>query len=132
MEGALGWIGQIVEWLGRFVPRLLIVRSTHGGVKWRSGAQPVPMGPGLHVYWPLVTDVEVIVTARQTDNLATQVLTTKDGQRVVVGVVVVYRIADVVQAIGERNWDHASTIADVTQAAIVSVIAGATLAELRD
>jgi hypothetical protein len=59
---------------------------------------------------------------------ATQVLTTKDGQRVVVGTVVVYRIADVVQAIGERNWDHASTIADTTQVAI----AGATLAELRD
>jgi len=38
---AFDWIGQIVEWLGRFVPRLLIVRSTHGGVKFRHGAPMV-------------------------------------------------------------------------------------------
>jgi hypothetical protein len=127
---AFAWIGQIIETLGKFIPRLTIVKATMGGVKWRSGKTVKPMMPGLHVYWPIVTEIELIVTARQTLNLPTQVLMTKDRQKVVVGTVVVYRIKDIVQAIGEKNWDVDTTISDITKTAIVSEIAKLTLDEL--
>jgi len=132
METAFAWLGQIFEAILRFIPRVLIVRATHGGVKWRHGHKVKPMLAGLHVYWPLVTEVEVIVTARQTLNLPTQVLTTRDNKKVVVGTVVVYRIRDVVHAIGRVNWDVDTTINDITQAAVVSVIAQHTLQDLLD
>lgn len=132
METAFAWLGQIFEALLSFVPRILIVRATHGGVKWRHGCKVIPMSAGLHVYWPLVTEIEIIVTARQTLALPKQVLITKDRKKVVIGTVVVYKIRDVVQAIGKTNWDVDTTINDITQAAVVSVIACHTLQELLD
>lgn len=132
METAFAWLGQIFEALLSFVPRILIVRATHGGVKWRHGSKVIPVQSGLHVYWPLVTEIETIVTARQTLALPKQVLTTKDNKKVTIGTVVVYKIRDVVQAIGRANWDVDTTINDITQAAVVSVIARHTLPELLD
>lgn len=132
METAFAWLGQIFEALLSFVPRILIIRATHGGVKWRHGDRVIAMQSGLHVYWPLVTEIEIIVTARQTLALPKQVLTTKDNKKVVIGTVVVYKIRDVVQAIGKTNWDVDTTINDITQAAVVSVIARHSLQELLD
>lgn len=57
------------------------------------------MAPGLHFYWPLTTEVEVLVTARQTLAVPDQVMTTKDGKKIVVKTLVVYKIRDIVHAI---------------------------------
>lgn len=127
---AFAWLGQMIEALGRLIPRLVIIRATHMGVKWKYGNTITEMKPGCHFYWPLVTEIEVIVTARQTLNLPTQVLMTADRQQIVVGTVVVYRIKDIVQAIGERNWDHECTLSDITQAAIVEVVTRRNLTDL--
>lgn len=87
------------------------------------------MLPDLHVYWPVISE---IVTARQTLDLPRQVLLTKDRQQVVVGTLVVYRIRDIVRAIGERNWDVDTTVADITRAAITKVVNASALNELAD
>ena len=81
------------------------------------------LGPGLHFWWPLTTEVEVVVTARQTLAIPDQVMATKDGKKVVVKTLVVYRIPDVVRAIGKLNWDVDTTINDLTQSAVARVIA---------
>lgn len=128
---AFSWLGQIIEALGRLVPRLLIIRATHGGVRWLFGRYVKALSPGIHVYWPIITDVEVFVVARQTLNLPTQVLMTRDQREIVVGTLVVYRIKDVVLAAGQRNWDIDSTVADIAQAAVVEVIANSELPALQ-
>lgn len=127
---AFAWLGQIIESLGRIIPRLIIIRATHGGVKWKRGKFVKPMLSGIHVYWPLLTEVEVIITARQTLNLPTQVLMTADRQQIVVGTLVVYRVKDLVEAIGQRNWDVDCTVSDITQAAVVEVISRSKLDDL--
>jgi regulator of protease activity HflC (stomatin/prohibitin superfamily) len=127
---AFSWLADIVQAFGKLVPRLCIIRATHQGVKWRRGKDVRAMLPGLHWWWPLTTEVDTIVTARQTLNLPTQVLMTADRQQIVVGTLVVYRIKDVVEAIGKRNWDVECTVSDITQAAIVEVISRATLDDL--
>jgi regulator of protease activity HflC (stomatin/prohibitin superfamily) len=104
------------------VPRLGICRTTHGGVKFRRGSVISEIRPGLFWWWPLVTEVEVIATARQTLNLPAQRLTTKDGVSVVVAGVVVYTIRNVVQAL-TANWDHDATIGDISLAALARHIA---------
>ena len=91
MESAFAWLNQLIETFYRFFPHILIVRATHGGVKWVRGKNIKPLSPGLHIYWPLTTEVEVLVTARQTLAIPDQVLATKDGKKVVVKTLVVYK-----------------------------------------
>ncbi len=130
METAFAWIGWIVEWLGKLIPRILIIRHTHAGVKFVWGSRVKRMGPGVHIYWPVVTEIEVYPTARQTHNMVTQTLTTKDGQSVVVGIVVIYEINDIVAALS-NNWDVGDTLSDVPQMAVVKVVNGWNYADLR-
>jgi hypothetical protein len=74
MESAFAWLGQLFETFYKFIPHILIVRATHGGVKWVRGRNVKALPSGLHWYWPLTTEVEVIVTARQTLAIPDQVL----------------------------------------------------------
>jgi regulator of protease activity HflC (stomatin/prohibitin superfamily) len=121
MDSAFAWIGNIVEWIGHFVPRLKIVRSTHAGVRFRHGKHAREIKPGIVIYWPIVTEVDIIPVARQTHNLPSQSLLTKDGKQIVVGGVVVYAIADVVAALA-NNWDVSDTMNDITMVAITEVV----------
>jgi len=130
MDAAFAWLGQLAEWLGSFIPRIKIVRSTHGGVRFRHGKDAREIKPGIIVYWPIVTEIDVIPVARQTNNLPSQSLMTKDGKTVVVGGVVVYAIADVVACIS-NNWDVTETINDITMVAITNVITANTLEYLQ-
>lgn len=115
------WLSETVNAIRAFFPRREIIRNTHRGVKW-SRRKPKELGPGVRWYWPLVSDVEVIPVARQALGLSTQTLTTKDGKTVAAGGVVVYHIHNVLLAIGEKNYDVDDTIAEVSRAAIVSVV----------
>lgn len=126
MDAAFAWLGQLAEWVGAFIPRIKIVRSTHAGVRFRHGKEAEEIKPGIIVYWPIVTEVDIIPVARQTNNLPSQSLLTKDGKTVVVGGVVVYAIQDIVACIG-RSWDVTETINDITMVAITEVITSNTL-----
>jgi regulator of protease activity HflC (stomatin/prohibitin superfamily) len=130
MESAFAWLNQLFQAIYQLFPRILIVRATHGGVKSVRGEHVKLLLPGLHVYWPMMTDVEVIVTARQTLAIPDQVMATKDGKKVVVKTLVVYKIPDPVRAIGKLNWDVDTTINDMTQAAVVRVVATHTYDEI--
>lgn len=129
---AFAWLGDIIQAFGKIIPRLVLIRATHRGIRWTWGRWIKELKPGLHLYWPVIADVEQIVVARQTLNLPTQVLLTKDGHQVVIGVLIVYRIRDVILAIGERNYDVDATVSDITQGAVVECCSGHTLAELRE
>jgi regulator of protease activity HflC (stomatin/prohibitin superfamily) len=123
METAFGWLGQIFEAMLQFIPRLVIVRNTHQAVKWKPGGKVVPIAQGRRTwYWPWLTEIDTIVVARQTLNLATQCLMTSDHKTIVVGGFIVYHINDVVKAIGERNWDVESTVSDITMSAILESV----------
>jgi regulator of protease activity HflC (stomatin/prohibitin superfamily) len=123
METAFAWLGQIFDALLQLVPRRVIVRATEGGVKWSLWFGPKEMKPGIRIYWPLISDIEVIVVARQTLNTPTQSLMTSDGETVVAGGVIIYKISDVVQAIGKANWCPETTAGDIVQAALVEIVA---------
>lgn len=130
MDQALSWVGDIVRALLQFIPRRIVIRATHRGVRYRWGKKPLEMKPGFHIFWPLVTEVDTIVVARQSLNIPPQVLTTACGKEVSVGGYIVYGISDVVLAIGERNWDVDGTVREIAASAIVSVVAQITFDEL--
>ena len=121
MESIFGWFGDIMGWVMGFFPHLLIIRTTHKGVKFVRGSKTVVLEPGLRWYWPLTTEVEIMAVTRQTINLKSQRLTTKDGVQVSVSVVVIYKITDILKSLVE-TWDYVETIGDSAQAAVVKII----------
>ncbi len=121
MENAFAWLSDLILWIGNLLPHWRIVRITHAGVKFRHGKKAIEIKPGICWFWPAVTEVDIIPVARQTHNLPTQALMTRDGKKVVVSGVVVYRIKDIVKTMA-RNWDVADTLNDITMIAITHVI----------
>lgn len=123
----MSWLATFFEKLFIWMPRIEILRATHGGVKWRAspfrpGLEIIELKPGLHFYWPLTTDFSYIVTARRTVDVPPMSILTQDGQSMLVSAAVVFRINSVVAALGERNWDVDLTLVDVTQSVIFRLI----------
>lgn len=137
MDAALGWLGDIIRALLLVIPRLLIVRTTHAGVKFRYGSNVLELthengirGTGLHIYWPLVTECEIVPIKRQTTNLDAQYLDTADGRTVGVSGILVYEISDVV-ALLTKTYDYEDTIRDLALATIKTVVIGRSMEALR-
>jgi len=114
-----------------WIPRLGLCRATHGGVKFIRGAKVKRIYPGLYFWWPLITEVEVIPTARQSINLPPQTLVTKDGKSILISVVYTVEITDPVKAIG-RSWDTTDTMTDLGTSAAIQVVTRRTFAELKE
>lgn len=128
MDAALGWIGDIVRWVLLVFPRLTLVRMTHRGIKFvRENA--IEIGPGLHVWWPVTTEVETVPVVRQVIALAQQIIRTKDGKTVIADGVLVYSVGNVMVYLTE-NWDADQNIAEIAQAALRSAILSLTLEEI--
>lgn len=99
-------------------------------MKFKRGNVVEKIEPGLYIYWPVVTEVEQMPVARQTVNLVTQHLTTKDGVPIVISLMVIFRIQDIVKAVVE-TWDFMDTIGDVALEATVHSVLTRDWAELK-
>lgn len=145
MDAALGWLGDIIRSLIKLIPQLLLVRCTHAGIKFRYGSDVkiishrnglriprlrwyknwIPyfcfLHSGLHIYWPLVTECEVVPIRRQTTNLQVQYLSTSDLKTIGVSGILVYEIRDVVKLL-TKCFDYEDTIRDLALAAVKEVI----------
>lgn len=117
----LNWLSELIEWVSRWIPRLVIIRTTHRAVKFVRGKKLILVEPGLCVYWPLITDFHELAVARQTLNLPTQRLVTIDGKRIIASAVVVYNVKDPILAVG-KSWDYEETIRDVSMCAVARTI----------
>lgn len=130
METAFAWIGEIARFIGAFIPRLVIIMVSHRGVKYVRGKHAVLIEPGLHLYWPLTTELETCAVVRQVLNLQSQILETSDGHTVVAAGLVVYEIDDALAFLAENENPYES-IDDVATAAIRRVVISLPLNELR-
>jgi regulator of protease activity HflC (stomatin/prohibitin superfamily) len=131
VEGAFGWISQIIDWLGRWIPRILIVDTTHAAVKFVWGKNAIPLGPGWYLWWPISTLVTVYPTARQACDLKAQTITTQDGRTVIVGGLLVYEISDVLAAVA-TTYEPEETAKTIVLCAIHDVCAQYSWAQLQE
>lgn len=137
MEGAFSWIGAIAERLGSLFPRLYIMDSTHGAVKfvsfrlrwWMEYPEIVKLPPGAHIWWPAASVFMVHPIARQANDLRAQTIVTKDGKTVTVGGMIVFEISDV-EKILAHTYDPDDTIRDVALSCVHDVCIQYTLDEL--
>lgn len=126
----LGWFSDLMETFGNLFPRLTQVNATHQAVKFTAG-RAKELQPGLHFYWPVISEIIELPVARQTVNLPTQALVTRDGKPVAVSGVVVYSIRSAYDAI-VKNYDHDDTLSDVSMTAIAEVVLGNTYEQLME
>lgn len=131
MDAALAWVGWIAEWFAKWVPKVEIVPTTHKAVKFRRGDEVIPLGPGVHVYWPLITEFRVYASARQAVDLRPQVLTLKDDKTVLLGALITYEIEDIEKALA-HTWDIEESVKDSALSAATEVCAALTWPELKE
>lgn len=117
---ALAWVGQVAEWVGQFIPRLHVIRTTYHGIKWVRGRRIVVCRPGLAVHWPLLTDYVEWPVARQGVQLREQTVVTEDDKTIVVGGMIVYEVADVERLVG-RTYSPDASIKDIALTCIHDV-----------
>jgi regulator of protease activity HflC (stomatin/prohibitin superfamily) len=130
VDRAFGWIGEIFQTLLRFLPWLVVVPATHGGVAFVYGHRVKEWKPGLHWYWPLVTTYKLMTTVRQTQRVQSKVVMTKDLRTVTVGALVTYVVDDVVSAVA-KIADLPSDVIERSQGAILAEVAEHTLEEIQ-
>lgn len=131
MESAFAWIGAIVEWVGQFIPRILLLDITQGAVKLRRGREITELEAGLHIFWPLVSVVKIWPSVRQTIDLTAQAFETKDGKSVQVSGMITYSVSDIVSLM-TGTFDPDNTIRDVGMTALHDVLIQYTWEEIRE
>jgi hypothetical protein len=122
VESALAWIGAVVEWIGRFVPRREILDTTEGAVKYKGGSTPVYCGPGIHWWWPWKSKWQAFPIVRQPLDLRTQIITTTDDKTVAMGGLIVYEILDLLKLV-PMTYHPDMAVKEMAVSAIHSVCA---------
>lgn len=87
MTAALAWLNDLMQWLGRWIPRPVLIRATHTGVRFGRRGRVATLGPGLHWYWPIVQELELVMGTRRTMTTSPQL---QHGE--VVGLIITYQV----------------------------------------
>lgn len=131
MDKAFGWLGEIFQTLLKVIPWLVIVPATHRGVAFVRGFKVKEWPPGLHWYWPVVTNYKLMVVVRQTVRIQTKIIMTKDLKTVMVGALITYHINDVIAA-GVHIADLSSDVIERAQAAILVAVSKNTIETIQN
>lgn len=134
MEGAFGWISELLGWFASWVPRPQLVQINEKGIKFCAFRAPVKIEPKKRNKWvwhiPIFTEIQTVNVARQTLNIDAETLMTNDGKTVIAAAVAVYRITDIYKYLVE-NHDAEEALAEVASAAVRKAIIGKDLAKIQ-
>lgn len=106
------WLNNFMTWLGRWVPRIVLVRQTHRGVMFGRNGTVWQIEPGLVVYWPITHELQLVEVNMRTMEIAPQ-LHGAEGIQVVVR----YRVTRPLEALIGIS-DIPAYLDDRTQAAL--------------
>ena len=114
------WLTTFFYNISEFVPRLLHITEDMCALKMK-GDRHFLLGPGYHIYWPLIHEIRSCYVTRQELDLPEQILTTSDGQIVLISTSIVYRIIDpVLSLIYTQSYE--STVTEVAQRTVKSLV----------
>lgn len=131
MDTVFGWIGQIVEWFGLFIPRRVIVRKTDKLVKYLWDGSVDVENAGLRWYWPITTEITEITVVRQPLNIDIIQFTTKDGKSCAADCSVTFYIEDPIKYLTE-NWDSAYALSELISAVLCKKLRSMTFHEIQE
>lgn len=95
MTSGLAWLNELMLWIGRWFPRLVLVKATHHAVKF-SGPSMTLIKPGLCWYWPITSSLQLVSMRSRSIETAAQLL-----GREVIAVVVGFTIVDPLAVMSE-------------------------------
>ena len=101
----LSWLNDLMQGLGRFVPRVVVVAPTHRGVRFGPRGSSMLYQPGLAFYWPIIHEFVLVPWTTQSIQFCARSLSV-DGvesdrwiPRVAfVGLAMQYRVHDAILA----------------------------------
>lgn len=74
MSATLTWLNDLVNWFGRWVPRLTLVPPTHHGVLFGPSGLARLAGSGLILYWPMTHQLLMVPVTVQSVELCARIL----------------------------------------------------------
>lgn len=125
----IGWLGDFIQFIISFCPRITIIRYNEAGVAYPGGKDPFKLEPGIHWYWPWRTKVVRHEVNRFTLPIEPIPLETEDGVKVEIGMVVTYSIKDVL-AYEVENFDPDDNIRETAEGELCSIVRAHSWAEL--
>lgn len=128
VETVFGVFGDLLRGLISLFPRLAFIRKTHRGVAF-TRATSKPLGPGVHWYWPIWTEIVEYPVVMQTVNLDTQTLVTSDNKILTVSGIITYEIDDIERAL-VHTYDIERVIKDMGLVATKQVVSSKTFESL--
>lgn len=120
---ALAWLNDLVQWLGRWVPRLILIEPTHRGVLFGPSGSAKEKGPGLVLYWPITHAMTLVAVTTQSVQINAQALPLKTDDSALIprvllcAAAVQFRVDDPVAFATKALHAHA-LVDNRTQAAI--------------
>lgn len=108
----LSWLNDLMVWLARWVPRVVLIKATHAGVLFGPRGRVSLWAPGLWIYWPIVQELALVSKLARTMEIAAQM-----HGREAIQLVVTWQIVDPLKALTTLN-DVAANIDDRAQAAL--------------
>lgn len=120
----LGWIGDIADLVGAFIPRWRWMPAGDEAVRITRGSKRIVIRSGdFYIYWPWLHELYQRTVVRQVSELDEQILTTKDGTTVGVQGTIAYRITDIEKHQLE-NEDADSSILDIAATSVLDHVQG--------
>lgn len=117
---AFDWLNDLMRWVGQLVPRLLLVKATECGVLFMRAGKTRLLPPGLWVYWPLISQVQVTPTTQRTIEICAQLV----GEETI-STAIFWRVYDPVAALTLLT-DITGNLDDYAQAALSRAATGIT------
>ena len=114
MTSGLAWLNDLMLWLGRWFPRLILIKATHEGVQFGRAGAVRTLLPGLYCYWPITSTVEVVSTRLRTLEISAQLI----GEEVI-SIAIGYAITNPSLALCSLN-DVFSQLDDRSQALLTA------------
>jgi SPFH domain/Band 7 family protein len=146
LDSALGWIGQVAEWVGKFIPRWERLDVTYEAIKivrgrwewkgwrprWLEQIVVVCKPDRIHWWWPATTLWFEHPVVRQRLNLKSQVITLHDDTQVLVAGLIVFKVRDI-QKLLTQTYGIDECIGDIALAAMhEAILSFKTWADLKE
>lgn len=111
MNNALSFLNDFAQWLGRWVPRLVLIEPTHRGVLFGPRGSAREVGPGLVCYWAITHALTMIPITTRSVQLSSQILPIESDALIprvlLCAAAVQFRVSDAVLAATKALHLHA-------------------------
>lgn len=122
------WLNKLFDFITTLLPSYILVAPYERAVLHRA-EKSKELGPGFHVYWPLISRYDILPVNRQFIQTPYQILRTRDGKVVAASAMIVFTVRDPRLAIC-AVYSLEESLADAGCKAVKDVVTGSDFCDL--